>query len=82
MSTDIDVTETLDVQGLSCPMPIVRTKSAVEELDSGAVLEVVATDPGSVSDIDGWASSTDEVTLLEQREDNDTYVHYMRKEAV
>ena len=44
------------------------------------MLEVVATDPGSVSDIDGWATGTDGVTLLEQEEGDDVYTHYVRKE--
>lgn len=50
--------KTLDVTGKSCPMPVVKTKQAVDDLDSGALLEVHATDAGSVSDIDGWAAET------------------------
>ncbi|SHG92430.1 sulfurtransferase TusA family protein [Halobaculum gomorrense] len=80
MSTEIDITETLDVKGLSCPMPIVKTKGAIDDLAAGEVLEVVATDPGSVSDIDGWASGTDGVNLLEQEEGDDVFTHYVRKE--
>ena len=80
MSTEIDITETLDVKGLSCPMPIVKTKGAIDDLAAGEVLEVVATDPGSVSDIEGWASGTDGVTLLEQEEGDELFKHYVRKE--
>ena len=80
MSTEIDITETLDVKGLSCPMPIVKTKGAIDDLAPGEVLEVVATDPGSVSDIEGWASGTDGVTLLEQEEGDELFKHYVRKE--
>lgn len=80
MSTELDIAETLDVKGLNCPMPIVKTKGAIDDLAPGEVLEVVATDPGSVSDIDGWATGTDGVTLLEQEEGNDVYTHYVRKE--
>ena len=80
MSTEIDITETLDVKGLSCPMPIVKTKGATDDLAPGEVLEVVATDPGSMSDIDGWAAGTDGVTLLEQEEGDDVFKHYVRKE--
>ena len=47
-------TETLDVTGESCPIPVVKTKQAVDDLARGALLEVHATDVGSVSDIDGW----------------------------
>jgi TusA-related sulfurtransferase len=79
MSEELDITETLDVKGASCPMPVVKTKSAIDELDAGAILEVLATDPGSMSDIDGWATGTEGVELVEQREDGDVYRHYVRK---
>jgi len=79
MSEELDVTETLDVKGASCPMPVVKTKSAIDELDGGALLEVLATDPGSVSDIDGWAEGTAGVELVDQREDGEVYRHYVRK---
>ena len=78
MSEEFDITETLDVKGASCPMPVVKTKAATDGLTEGEVLEVLATDPGSVSDIDGWASSTDGVTLLEQVNGEDVYRHYVR----
>lgn len=79
MSTDIDATETLDVKGQSCPMPVVKTKGAIDDLDPGAVLEVLATDSGSVSDIAGWADSTPGVELLGQEEDGDVFRHYVRR---
>jgi len=79
MSEELDITETLDVKGASCPMPVVKTKSAIDELDGGAILEVLATDPGSMSDIDGWATGTGGVELVDQREDGDVYRHYVRK---
>ena len=83
MSTEHDVTETLDAKGLNCPMPVVKAKQAVDELDAGDVLEVLATDPGSVSDVEGWASATDGVELLEQGEleagGETVYRHYVRR---
>ncbi|OLZ40613.1 hypothetical protein A6E15_06230 [Natrinema saccharevitans] len=81
MSDEFDITETLDVKGASCPMPVVKTKSAIDDLDEDEVLEVVATDSGSMSDIDGWATGTDGVELLEQVEDGDVYKHYVQKTA-
>jgi TusA-related sulfurtransferase len=80
MSAEYDIAETLDVKGASCPMPVVKTKSAIDDLDQGAVLEVLATDSGSMSDIDGWASGTGGVELLDQEEGEDVYKHYVRKE--
>ena len=79
MTTEIETTETLDVTGASCPIPVVKTKQAIDELDAGAVLEVLATDSGSMSDIEGWADSTGGVELLEQVEDGDIYKHYVEK---
>ena len=79
MSSNIDVTETLDVKGQNCPMPVIKTKQAVDELRPGDVLEVVATDSGSMSDIKGWADSTDGVELVDQVEGDGVYTHYVRK---
>ncbi|ELY66490.1 sulfurtransferase TusA family protein [Natronococcus jeotgali] len=81
MSSTPTATETLDVKGQSCPMPIVKTKQAIDDLEEGDVLEVIATDSGSVSDIQGWADGTDGVELLEQIEDDDLYTHYVEKTA-
>ncbi len=81
MSSQHDTTETLDVKGLSCPMPIVKTKQAIDTLEEGDVLEVLATDSGSMSDLQGWSDGTDGVELLEQVEDGDLYVHYVKKTA-
>jgi len=82
MSTQYDVTTTLDVKGRSCPMPVVKTKQTIDDLDPGDVLEVLATDRGSLSDIEGWAASTEGVELLDQHETEDggerVYEHYLR----
>jgi TusA-related sulfurtransferase len=79
MSAEFDITETLDVKGASCPMPVVKAKSAIDDLAAGEVLEVLATDPGSMSDIDGWASGTEGIELVDQEEGDDVYTHYVRK---
>ena len=79
MSTEYDVTTTLDVKGESCPMPVVKTRQRTDDLAPGDVLEVVATDSGSMSDIAGWANSTEGVELLDQDEAEDRYTHYVRK---
>ena len=54
----IAVTRSLDLKGLSCPLPIVKTAKAMKELAPGELLEVFATDPGSVPDFAAWARST------------------------
>ena len=79
MSEELDITETLDVKGASCPMPVVKTKSAIDDLAEGDVLEVLATDPGRMSALDGWAAGTDGVEMVAQVEGEDVYKHYVRK---
>jgi TusA-related sulfurtransferase len=84
MSSEVTPTQTLDVKGLSCPMPVVKTKQAIDDLGAGDVLEILATDSGSVSDIDGWASGTNGVELVGQEERDEggetVYVHYVSVE--
>ena len=76
--TEYDIAETLDVKGQNCPMPVVKTKQAVDGLAAGDVLEVVATDSGSMSDLGGWADSTEGVELLDQEEGDEVFKHYVR----
>lgn len=76
MSVKVDLQ--VDAKGLSCPMPIVRTKKAMDQLQAGQVLELLATDPGSEADIQGWAKSTGHHYLGTQKE-GDVLKHYLRK---
>ena len=55
MSADVHI---LDARGLNCPLPILRTGKAIAALDRGEVLEVTATDPGSVKDMDAFCRQT------------------------
>ncbi|PFN29364.1 sulfurtransferase TusA family protein [Bacillus cereus] len=52
----MNVKQVLDAKGLACPMPIVRTKRAMDTLQTGEVLEVHVTDKGSIKDIPAWAN--------------------------
>ncbi|MWV43125.1 hypothetical protein GRF59_05730 [Paenibacillus sp. HJL G12] len=70
--------QVLDAKGLACPMPIIRTKKAIEELASGQILEVQTTDKGSQNDLTGWANSTGH-HLLESAEDNGIYTFWIKK---
>jgi tRNA 2-thiouridine synthesizing protein A len=51
-------TETLDARGLNCPLPILRAKKAIAGLGAGDVLEIIATDPGSVKDFEAFCNQT------------------------
>jgi rhodanese-related sulfurtransferase/TusA-related sulfurtransferase len=74
----IRVNMTVDAKGLSCPMPIVKTKKAMNELQPGQVLEVQATDKGSKADIKAWAESTGH-QYLGTIEEGNVLKHYIRK---
>jgi len=54
----VAVAQTLDLKGLSCPLPILRTAKAMKELEPGERVEVLATDPGSVPDFNAWSTKT------------------------
>ncbi len=59
----------LDAKGLACPMPIVKTKKAMQEMNSGEVLEVHATDKGAKSDLSAWAKSGGHELVKDTEED-------------
>ncbi|MGQ9459474.1 MAG: sulfurtransferase TusA family protein [Anaerolineae bacterium] len=50
--------KTLDARGLQCPMPVVKTSQEIKNVPVGGILEVLATDPGSMADISAWAKSS------------------------
>lgn len=54
----ITIARSLDLKGLSCPLPIIKTAKAMKELSAGELLEVFATDPGSVPDFKAWSQTT------------------------
>jgi tRNA 2-thiouridine synthesizing protein A len=68
----------VDAKGLACPMPIVKTAGHMRTVPSGALVEVLATDPGSVKDFAAWARSTGNA-LVEQSQDGGVYRFVIRK---
>ncbi|RCW71973.1 sulfurtransferase TusA family protein [Saliterribacillus persicus] len=68
----------LDAKGLACPMPIVKTKKAIADLNSGEVLEVHATDKGAKSDLTAWAKSGGH-ELLKDTEENEVLKFWIKK---
>jgi tRNA 2-thiouridine synthesizing protein A len=72
------VARTLDLKGLSCPLPIVKTAIAIKALQSGELLEALATDPGSVPDFAAWCRSTGH-ELVEQTTDDGVFRFVIRK---
>ena len=74
----IEITQLIDARGLSCPMPIVKTAQAVKALASGAVVELLATDVGSVKDVAAWCRATGN-ELIEQTSDGAVYRFVIRR---
>lgn len=68
----------LDAKGLACPMPIVRTKKAMDELTSGQVLEIHATDKGAKNDLAAWSRSGGH-ELLDQVDEGDILKFWIKK---
>jgi len=68
----------LDARGLNCPLPILRAKKALNEMTSGQVLRIVATDPGSVKDFEAFSKQTGN-TLLSQSAGDKEFTFFMQK---
>ncbi|MCW5892770.1 MAG: sulfurtransferase TusA family protein [bacterium] len=77
--------EVLDVRGAKCPVPIVKAKQALDAMAPGQQLRVLATDPGSVPDFQGWAKTSKLASLESQAEETDggatVYVHVLRRKG-
>ncbi|MBS3806081.1 MAG: sulfurtransferase TusA family protein [Bacteroidales bacterium] len=61
----MEIKETLDCKGLSCPMPMMKLAKAIKKLSSGEVLEMLGTDPGTKSDLPKWCTKTGNVLVEE-----------------
>lgn len=68
----------VDTSGLNCPLPILRTKKALAELQTGQVLKVISTDPGSVRDFALFAKQTGN-ELMEQTDQAGSFVFYLKR---
>ena len=74
----MQIAKTLDLKGLSCPLPIVKTAQGIKEIASGELVEALATDPGSVADFNAWCRSTGN-QLVEQGNEGGVYRFVIRK---
>jgi tRNA 2-thiouridine synthesizing protein A len=70
--------KTLDAKRLKCPMPVVKTSQEIKGIAIGGVLEVLATDPGSMADITAWTKSTGN-ELLKTETDDGVFKFYIRR---
>lgn len=78
MADPIKADKVLDAKGLLCPMPIIKARKAIKEIALNQVLEVQATDKGSIKDFQAWARQTGN-ELLDSNESGGIYTFHIRK---
>ena len=74
----MNIDKELDARGLNCPLPILRTKKTMAGLATGEVLKVIATDPGSVKDMEAFCRQTG-AQLLQSSEDGESFLFLLKK---
>lgn len=74
----MDVAKKLDCKGLICPEPILNMKMAMNDVNSGDIVEMDATDKGSVSDMASWSKRTGHA-IVEQKQDGDVFTFFVKK---
>ncbi len=75
---NITANKTLDTSGLNCPLPVLKTKKALEDMQSGEILEVIATDPGAKADIPAFCQRTGN-ELVKMVEEGEKILFYIKK---
>ena len=76
--SDINFDQKLDCRGLSCPLPVLKTKKAMDEMTVGTVLKMVSTDPGSKNDVTAWVKRTGNKILFAENDGTD-FVYFIKK---
>lgn len=74
----MQIDKELDTRGLNCPLPILKAKKALSEMESGQILRVLSTDPGSNRDFQSFARQTGN-ELITQSTNSDAFIHLLRK---
>lgn len=69
----------LDCKGLICPMPVVKTRRAIKQIEVGQILEMIATDPGAVPDMEAWQRQTHHELVSSEERDDGTFRFLIRK---
>ncbi|WP_127901125.1 sulfurtransferase TusA family protein [Solirhodobacter olei] len=72
--------QVLDAKGLNCPLPILRAKKALKDMPTGATLQILATDPGSVKDFEAFCRTTGN-ELMEHAQDGGVYTFLIKHTA-
>ena len=74
----MNIDKEIDTRGLNCPLPILKAKKALSDMESGQLLKVVSTDAGSIRDFQAFAKQTGN-ELVEQKTVDGEYIHIMRR---
>jgi tRNA 2-thiouridine synthesizing protein A len=74
----MDAYKELDTRGLNCPLPILKAKKALADMESGQLLKIFATDPGSIRDFQAFARQTGN-ELVEQTTQADEFIHILKR---
>ncbi|MBS0390925.1 MAG: sulfurtransferase TusA family protein [Comamonadaceae bacterium] len=74
----MEIHKEIDTRGLNCPLPILKAKKALADMQSGQLLRVVATDSGSLRDFQAFARQTGN-ELVEQQQVGEEYIHVLRR---
>ena len=74
----MQVDQVLDCSGMSCPMPILKTKKVIDSMQTGQILNMIATDPGSVPDVEAWAKKTGNEVVSNEKQ-GEKYIFYIKK---
>jgi len=75
---DTNFNQELDCRGLNCPLPVLKTKKAMDEMAAGDVLKMISTDPGSQNDVTAWAKRTGNEIMSANNEGSD-FIYYIKK---
>ena len=78
LEEDMEFQKEVDARGLNCPLPILRTKKALADMQSGDVLKILATDPGATRDFQAFAKQTGN-ELVEQQTVGEEFIHVLRR---
>ena len=74
----MEANKEIDTRGLTCPLPILKAKKALADMQTGEVLKVVATDPSSTRDFQAFARQTGN-ELIQQSQEEADYIHFLRR---
>ena len=81
--SEVEFDDELNARGLNCPMPLVKARKQINDLQPGEVLKIVSTDRGSIKDFQGWAKIAANIELLAQEteteDDNELFLHYVKR---